>query len=77
MIFLTQPHTSFYLICTCEILKQGINKAFIFFDIIKVPVRLGDTLPRCNYSTTKKNTEKAMLQKSALPMFSVNLNLLS
>ena len=57
--------------CTCQILKQGINKAFYLFDKIKVPLRLDDTLPRCTYPGKKNHT------KSTLPMFSVNLNLIS
>ena len=51
---LTQPHTSSYLICTCQILKQGMNKAFYLFDRFKVPLRLDDTLPRCTYPAKKK-----------------------
>ena len=52
---LTQPHSLFYLIYTCQILKQEINKAFFLFDKIKVPLTLDDTLPRCTYPAKKIN----------------------
>ena len=54
------------LICTSQILKQGINKAFYLFDKIKVHLRLDDTSPRCTYPA-KDAAENAMLQRSTRP----------
>ena len=42
------------------------NKLGFLFDRIKVPLRLGDTSPRCTYPA-KDTTENAILQKSTLP----------
>ena len=54
------------LICTSQVLKQRINKAFYIFDKIKVPLRLDDISPRRTYPA-KDTTENAILQKSTLP----------
>ena len=39
--------TSFCLICSFQVLKQGTDKTFYLFDKIKVHLRLDDTSPRC------------------------------
>ena len=57
--------TSFCLIGTSEVLKQGINKTFYLFDKIKVSLRLDDTSPRCTYPA-KDTTGNAVLQKLTL-----------
>ena len=58
--------TSFCLICTSQVLKQGINKAFYIFNKTKFLLRLDDTLPMCTYPA-KDTTENIMFQKSTLP----------
>ena len=68
--------TSFCLICTSQVLKQGINKAFYIFNKTKFLLRLDDTSPMCTYPA-KDTTENVMLQKSNCYMIKVNLNLIS
>ena len=58
--------TSFCLICTSQIFKQGINKGFYLSYKIKVSLHLDDTSSRCTYPA-KDTTENALLQKSTLP----------
>ena len=41
--------TSFCLICTSQVLKQEINKAFYIFYKLKVLLHLDDTSPTCTY----------------------------
>ena len=66
------------LICTSQVLKQRIDKAFYIFDKIKVPLRLDNISPRRTYPVrlddisprrtypAKDTTENAILQKSTL-----------
>ena len=53
------------LICTSQVLKQRINKAFYIFDKVKVPLRLDDTSPTCTYPA-KNTKENTILQKPTL-----------
>ena len=55
----------FCLICTSQVLKHEMNKAFYIFDRLKVLLRLDDTSPTCTY-LAKHTAENAMLQKSTL-----------
>ena len=64
--FTSKYSTSFCFICTSQVSKQEINKAFYIFDKLKVLSRLDDNSPTCTYPA-KDTTENTMLQKSTLP----------